>query len=140
MFPTTVQLNVKASPRQVGRTAVNCLATSPGGKWSYVNPHDCLLAHQLVFNVLCQVQNIAYKTITTDLLYNFDNSNSPRCCKQTNLTFKITYYYLKVKTFIVVQSSMGVYSPISFVPKTAQIVYIHQNKLTCKLCSYNTKH
>ena len=63
--PTTVQLKMKVSPRQVGGAAVNCPATSPGEKWSYINP----LAHQLViFSIPCQVQNIAYKTIMTGLL------------------------------------------------------------------------
>ena len=64
MFPTTVQLNMKVSPKQVGGAAVNCPATSPEEKWSYINP----LAHQLVFSIQCQVQNIAYKTLTTGLL------------------------------------------------------------------------
>ena len=43
MFPTTVHLKVKASPIQVGGTAANCPATSPGEKWSYFNPR--LWAH-----------------------------------------------------------------------------------------------
>ena len=60
----TVQLNMKVSPKQVGGAAVNCPATSPEEKWSYINP----IAHQLVFSIQCQVQNIAYKTIMTGLL------------------------------------------------------------------------
>ena len=37
IFPTTVQLNVKASPGQAGRASVNCPATLPGRKYSH--PH-----------------------------------------------------------------------------------------------------
>ena len=44
--PVTVHLKVKVSPIQVGGTAVNCPATSPGEKWNYFNPR--LLARHLV--------------------------------------------------------------------------------------------
>ena len=37
MFPTTVQLNVKASPGHVGGAAVNCPATLSGGKYSHLH-------------------------------------------------------------------------------------------------------
>ena len=37
MFPTTVQLNVKASPGHVGGAAVNRPATLPGGKYSHLH-------------------------------------------------------------------------------------------------------
>ena len=37
MFPTTVQLNVKASAGHVGGAAVNCPATLSGGKYSHLH-------------------------------------------------------------------------------------------------------
>ena len=37
MFPTTVQLNVKASPGHVGGAAVNCPTTLPGAKHSHLH-------------------------------------------------------------------------------------------------------
>ena len=40
MFPVTVQLNVKASPGQVGGAAVNCPATLPGRKYSHLHTYD----------------------------------------------------------------------------------------------------
>ena len=36
MFPTTVHLKVKVSPGQVGGAAVNCPATSSGGKYKSI--------------------------------------------------------------------------------------------------------
>ena len=37
MFPTTVQLNVKASAGHVGGAAVNCPATLPGTKYTHLH-------------------------------------------------------------------------------------------------------
>ena len=60
MSPVTAHLKMKVSPRQVGGAAVNCPATSPGEKWSYVNPHVYWYV-KLVFSISCHVQNMTYR-------------------------------------------------------------------------------